>query len=102
MFITGNVDYQQIISIGTHKGITLVDCEKEGEKTELWGRPFLKVVEGPVEPFTRTLAVWFMNQEYSHSVNRRGGAHLPHFYQESDKIQRKLKKVAMVRRRSVD
>ena len=54
-----------IISIGTHKGILLkfgweivyVDCEKEGEKTEPWGRPSLKALVEAMEPFTRTLAV---------------------------------------------
>ena len=46
---------QVIISIGTHKGILLefgqaivyVDCEMEGERTEPWGSPSLKVIEGP-------------------------------------------------------
>ena len=72
----GTTGYQQIISIGTHKGILLkfgqeivyVGCEKEGKMMEPWGRPSLKVLEGPMEPFTRTLAVHFMNQEDSNSV----------------------------------
>ena len=35
---------------------------------DTWGRPSLKVLVGPMEPFTHTLAVRFMNQEDSHSV----------------------------------
>ena len=38
---------------------------------EPWGRPSLKVLEGRVEPFSRTLAVRFMNQEDRHSVKQR-------------------------------
>ena len=80
VLIAGTTGYQQIISISTHKGILLefgqeivyVDCVKEGEWTETWGRPSLKVIERPMEPFTRTLAVRFMNQEDSHTVKRRG------------------------------
>ena len=76
----GTTGYQQIISIGTYKGVLLkfgqkivyVDCEKEGERTEPWGRHSLKVLEGPMEQFTCTLAVRFMNREDSHSVKRQG------------------------------
>ena len=39
---------------------------------ETWGRPSLKVIEGPMEPRTRTLAVRFMSQEDNHSVIRQG------------------------------
>ena len=46
--------------------------KRRGERTEPCGRPSLKVLEGPMEPFTRTLAVRFMNQEDGHSVKRRG------------------------------
>ena len=70
--------YRQIIRIGTHKGIVFrfgqeiiyVDCEKEEGMDGSLDRPSLNVLEGPMEPFTRTLAVPFMNQEDSHSVRR--------------------------------
>ena len=39
---------------------------------EPWVRPSLEVMERPMEPFTRTLAVRFMNQQDSHSVKRQG------------------------------
>ena len=48
--------------------LVYVDCEKDGERMEPWGRPSLKVLDGTMEPFTHTLAVWFMNEEDSHSV----------------------------------
>ena len=35
---------------------------------EALDRPSLQAIEGPMEPFTRTMAVLFMNQEDSHSV----------------------------------
>ena len=50
--------------------------------TEPWGRPYLKVLEGPIEPFTHTLSVSFMDQEDSHSEAKRN-AHLRHFHQYS-------------------
>ena len=68
-----------IISIDSNIGILLefgqeivhLDCEKGGKDGALVS-PSLKVLEGPMEPFTRTLAVHFVNQEDSHSVRRRG------------------------------
>ena len=64
------------ISIGTHKGLLLkhsqeivyVDCVMEGDMTETWVRPSLKVLEGPMGLFSRSLAVRFMSQEDRHSV----------------------------------
>ena len=38
-------------------------------RTEPWSRPFMKVLEEHMEPFTRTLPVRIMNQEDSQSVN---------------------------------
>ena len=60
--MVGTAGNRQIICIGTHIGIILkfdqeiiyVDCDKKAEGTEPWDRPSLKVLEGPVELFTRT------------------------------------------------
>ena len=37
-----------------------------------WDRPSMKVLEGPMELFTRTLVLQFINQKDSHSVKRLG------------------------------
>ena len=39
-----------------------------GKSVEMCGRPSLKVLEGPMEQFTRTLAVRSMTHKDSHSV----------------------------------
>ena len=46
--------------------------KRRGEGTEPLGRPSLKFPEGPMEPFTCTLAVRFMSQENSLSEKQRG------------------------------
>ena len=48
------------------------DCEKEGERMYPRGRPFFIVLEGPLEPFTRTLTAQFISKKDNHSVGRRG------------------------------
>ena len=74
---------------------------------EPWGRPSMKVLERPMEPFTRTLVVRLMNQEDSHSVKRRGMPIFDIFIRSPVRQTRsyallKSKKEAMVRQRCVD
>ena len=72
----GTAGYQQIISIGTHKGnvlkfgpeIVYVDCEIEGGQDGVLEHTFLEGSRWANHwPFTHTLAVRFMYQEHSHS-----------------------------------
>ena len=44
------------------------------------GRPCMKVIERPMEPFNRTLAVRFMNNKLCEAT---GNANLSHSHQES-------------------
>ena len=71
------------------------------------GKPSLKVLEGPMEPFARTLAMRFMNQENRNSVKRRGTPIFDifvtsHVRQTRAYARLKSKKVAMVSRHWVD
>ena len=75
--------------------------------SEPWGRPSVKVLEGPIESLTRTLAVRYLKQEDSHSVKRRGSPIFVIFIRNPVRHARSythlmLKKVAMMRRRWVD
>ena len=107
--IAGTAGYRQITSVGTHKGIVhefdqevvYVDCEVEWEQT------FLESFIGPMDPFTRTLAVRFMNQDDSHYVKRRGTPAFDIFMRSPVRQTRsharlKSKKVATLRLRWVD
>ena len=75
--------------------------------TEPRGRPFLIDLDGPMEPFTHTLTVRFMNQEDTHSV-KRWGTPIFHTFIRSAEFQKRLyarlksRKVAMEHRRWVD
>ena len=114
VLIAGNTGYRLIISIDTHKGILLefgqivyVDCEKEWKRTEPWERPSLTVPEGPMESYTRILAVRFMKQEDSLSVERRGTPIFDIFIRNPERqtlsyARLKSKIVAMLRRLWVD
>ena len=85
----------------------MLNAKWSGERTEPWVRSFQKVLEGPMEQLTRTLAVRFMNQEDRHSVKRHGAPIFDIFIrcpvrQTRSYARLKSKKVAMVRRRWVD
>ena len=67
----------------------------------------MKVLEGPMEHFTRTLALRSMNQAYSHSVKRWGTPIFDIFIRSPVRHTRsyarlKSKKVAMVHWRWAD
>ena len=88
-------------------GDSLCRLRRGGRRTEPWGRPLLKVLEGPMEPFTHTLAVRLMDQDDSHSVKRRGTPIFDIFIRSPARQTRshdrlKLKKVAMVHHRWID
>ena len=51
--------------------------KRRGKRMETWGRPSLKVLEGPIELFTHTIAVWFMKLSWQSRVNDLG--HPGHF-----------------------
>ena len=81
--------------------------KRRGKWTEPWGRPSMKVIVGPMEPFTRTLAVRFMNLEDIHPVKRRGTTIFDIFMMSTERQTRSYaqlmsKNVVIVRRRWAD